>query len=166
MIAPTECPDCGVMAQECEKGYLKRANEPVSPVVVSYWDCYTKSQKNSLAIRTWGNGVKMQSIAGEDREAPEEGIGTESEFFLAGAIVDSWVESSSSADASALLVLQVAPRGHPKDLVIVEAEVSLVSDRLWLEDLTENLCHGSPVLVIGSRSFNGFFAASRLQLMR
>ena len=68
--------------------------------------------------------------------------------------------------ASGHLVLQVAPRGHPKDLVIVEADVSLVSDRLWLEDLGENLCHGSPVVAIGSRSFNGLFAASRLQLTR
>jgi hypothetical protein len=36
----------------------------------------------------------------------------------------------------------------------------------WLEDLSENLCHGSPVLAIGSGSLNGFFAATRLQLMR
>ena len=47
------------------------------------------------------------------------------------------------------LVLQVAPRGRPKDLVIVEAEPSLVPDRFWLEDLSENLCHGSPVLAVG-----------------
>src|SRR5271165_1723549 len=108
----------------------------------------------------------MQSLVGANREAPEECIGTESECFVAGAIVDSWVESARSADAGALLVLQVAPRGHPKDLVIVEAEVSLVSDRAWLEDLSENLCYGSPVLAIGSPSCSGFFAATRLQLMR
>jgi len=108
----------------------------------------------------------MQSLVGEYSGATEERIGMESEFFFAGAIVDSWVESARSADAGALLVLQVAPRGHPKDLVIVEAEVSLVSDRVWLEDLSENLCHGSPVLAIGSPSCSGFFAATRLQLMR
>src|SRR5271165_3395108 len=108
----------------------------------------------------------MQSLVGANREAPEECIGTESECFVAGAIVDSWVESARSGDAGALLILQVAPRGHPKDLVIVEAEASLVPDQLWLEDLSENLCHGSPVLVIGSPSFNGFFAATRLELMR
>src|SRR5271157_443497 len=108
----------------------------------------------------------MQSLVGEIREATEERIGMESEFFLAGAIVDSWVESAKSADAGAHLVLQVASRGHPKDLVIVEAEVALVPDRLWLEDLSENLCHGSPVIAIGSRSCSGFFAATRLQLMR
>ena len=68
----------------------------------------------------------MQSLVGANREAPEECIGTESECFVAGAIVDSWVEPARSADAGALLVLQVAPRGHPEDLVMVEAEVSLV----------------------------------------
>jgi hypothetical protein len=108
----------------------------------------------------------MQAFVGANREAPEECIGTESECFVAGAIVDSWVESARSADAGVHLILQIAPRGLPKDLVIVETEASLVSDRLWLEDLSENLCHGSPVLVIGSKSFNGFFAATQLQLRR
>jgi hypothetical protein len=108
----------------------------------------------------------MQSIVGENREAPEESIGTKSELFVAGAIVDSWIESARSADVGALLVLQVAPRGHPKDLVIVEARISLVSDRHWLDDLSENLRHGSSVFVIGSRSFNGLFVATRLKLMR
>jgi hypothetical protein len=108
----------------------------------------------------------MQSLVGEIDVAPDESIGTESEFLVTGAIVDSWVESARSADAGAHLVLQVAPRGHQKDLLIVEADVSLVSDQLWLVDLSENLCHGSPVLVLGSRSFNGFFAATRLQFMR
>jgi hypothetical protein len=108
----------------------------------------------------------MQSLVGENREATEESIGMESVFFFAGTIVDSWVESARSADAGALLVLQVGPRGHPKDLVIVEAEVSLVSVRVWLEDLSENLCHGSMVLVIGSWSFNRLFAATRLHLTR
>jgi hypothetical protein len=50
--------------------------------------------------------------------------------------------------------------------VIVEAESSLVPDRFWLEDLSENLCHGSPVLAVGRQCFNGFFAATRLQLAR
>ena len=108
----------------------------------------------------------MQSFVGEKREATEERIGKESESFFAGTIVDSWVESARSAEAGAHLVLQVAPRGHPKDLVIVEAEVALVPDRLWLEDLSENLCHGSPVLAIGAGTCRGFFAATRLQLLR
>lgn len=50
--------------------------------------------------------------------------------------------------------------------MIVEAEPSLVPDRFWLEDLSENLCHGSPVQAIGRPSYNGFVAATRLQLAR
>jgi hypothetical protein len=90
----------------------------------------------------------------------------ESEMVVTGAIVDSWVEASSPASMGGRLVLQVAPRGRPKDLVIVEAEPSLVPDRIWLEDLSENLCHGSPVLAVGQRLFNGFVSATRLQLAR
>jgi hypothetical protein len=90
----------------------------------------------------------------------------ESELIVNGAIVDSWIEPTDTEDDGTRLVLQVAPRGRPKDLVIVEAEPSLVPDRLWLEDLSENLCHGSPVLAVGRRSFNGFVAATRLQLAR
>ena len=108
----------------------------------------------------------MQSSVCANCEAHRESIGTESEFFVAGAIVDSWVQSARSSDTGALLILQVAPQGHLNDLIIVEAEVSLVPDRFWLEDLSENLCHGSSVVVIGSRSLNGFFAATRLQLTR
>ena len=54
--------------------------------------------------------------------------------------------------------------GRPKDLVIVEAEPSLVPDRIWLEDLSENLCHGSPVRAVGRSLFNGFLSATSLQL--
>jgi hypothetical protein len=90
----------------------------------------------------------------------------ESELVVTGAIVDSWVESARPEADATRLVLQVAPRGRPKDLVIVEAEPSLVPDRFWLEDLSENLCHGSPVLAVGRPSFNGFVAATRLQLAR
>ncbi len=90
----------------------------------------------------------------------------ESELVVSGAIVDSWVESSLTSSQGSRLVLQVAPRGRPKDLVIVEAEPSLVPDRFWLEDLSENLCHGSPVEAVGRRSYNGFVAATQLQLIR
>ena len=89
-----------------------------------------------------------------------------SEMVVSGAIIDSWIEPTQAADDATRLVLQVAPRGRPKDLVIVEVAPSLVPDRLWLEDLSENLCHGSPVLAIGRQGFNGFFAATRLQLAR
>jgi hypothetical protein len=90
----------------------------------------------------------------------------ESEMVISGAIVDSWVEPSGMDVDSSRLVLQVAPKGRPKDLVIVEAEASLVPDRGWLEDLGENLCHGSPVMAIGRRMINGFLAARALQLAR
>lgn len=90
----------------------------------------------------------------------------ESELVVSGAIVDSWVESGLTSSQGSRLVLQVAPRGRPKDLVIVEAEPSLVPDRFWLEDLSENLCHGSPVQAVGRRSYNGFVAATQLQLIR
>ncbi len=90
----------------------------------------------------------------------------EAETVVTGAIVDSWIEFARSAVDGARVILQVAPRGCPKELVIVEAEPSLVPDECWLEDLSENLCHGSPVQAVGRRSFNGFFAATRLQLAR
>jgi hypothetical protein len=48
MIDRTECPDCGVVAQECEKGHLKKAYERVSPVLVSFRDCYKKPQRIHL----------------------------------------------------------------------------------------------------------------------
>ena len=90
----------------------------------------------------------------------------ETEMIVNGAIVDSWIESADSTVHGARVVLQVAPRGCPKDLVIVEAAPSLVPDRYWLEDLSENLCHGSPVQAVGRRLFNGFFAATHLQFAR
>jgi hypothetical protein len=96
----------------------------------------------------------------------EEDTRMGSETVVAGAIVDSWFESARTAVHGARLVLQVAPQGRPKELVIVEAEPSLVPDRCWLEDLSENLCHGSPVRAVGRRSFNGFVAATSLQLAR
>jgi hypothetical protein len=111
-------------------------------------------------------GVHRQTLVGEDHERRGQNSGMETESWVTGVIVDSWVESAPPVDAGARLVLQVAPLGHPEVLVIVEAEASLVSDRLWLEDLSENLCHGCPVLALGSRSFNGLFAATRLQLTR
>ena len=90
----------------------------------------------------------------------------ESEMVVTGAIVDSWVEPSGVSDDTSRLVLQVAPKGRPRDLVIVEAQASLVPDRGRLEDLGENLCHGSPVLAVGRRMLNGFMSASCLQLVR
>ena len=108
----------------------------------------------------------MQARPGGDQVAREGDNRMESEMIITGAIVDSWVESAQATSSGPRLVLQVAPRGRPKDLVIVEAEPSLVPDRFWLEDLSENLCHGSPVQAVGRRSYNGFVAATRLQLAR
>src|SRR5262249_44286083 len=102
----------------------------------------------------------------ENSSSQEEILRMESEMVVSGAIVDSWVESVRTESDATRLVLQVAPRGRPKDLVIVEAEPSLVPDSIWLEDLSENLCHGSPVLAVGRPSLHGFVAATRLQLAR
>jgi hypothetical protein len=108
----------------------------------------------------------MQSLDVKEAADQKEDNRMESEMVITGAIVDSWVESAEATSCGPRLVLQVAPRGRPKDLVIVEAEPSLVPDRFWLEDLSENLCHGSPVQAIGKASYNGFVAATRLQLVR
>ena len=124
----------------------------------------TRSHQIAQAERP--RGVNRQALVSKDRERREEIIGAESESFVAGVIVDSWVEAAPSADAGVRPVLRVAPRGYPGALVIVEAEASLVYDRLWLEDLSENLCHGSPALALGSRPSNGLFVATRLQLTR
>lgn len=90
----------------------------------------------------------------------------DTEMVVTGAIVDSWVEPARASGVGSRLVLQVAPRGRPKDLMIVEAEASLVPDRGWLEDLGENLCHGSPVAAVGRLTLGGFFAATQLRLAR
>jgi hypothetical protein len=90
----------------------------------------------------------------------------DSEMVVTGAIVDSWVEPSGHFGLGSRLVLQVAPKGRPTDLMIVEAEASLVPDEGWLEDLGENLCHGSPVAAVGRLTLSGFFSASQLRLAR
>jgi len=90
----------------------------------------------------------------------------ESDLVVNGAIVDSWIEASREFDDSPRLVLQVAPKGRPRDLIFVEAEASLIPDEGWYEDLSENTCHGSPVLAIGRRMLNGFITATCLQLVR
>ncbi|AMV40624.1 hypothetical protein [Planctomyces sp. SH-PL62] len=90
----------------------------------------------------------------------------ELDLEVSGAIIDSWVETGGVDDDSARVVLQVAPQGRPRELVIVEAEASLLPDDGWLEDLSENSCHGSPVRATGHRMLNGFISATRLQLIR
>jgi hypothetical protein len=90
----------------------------------------------------------------------------ESETVIQGAIVDSWVERAREGGQGARVVLQVAPRDRPRDLMIVEASASLIPDRGWLEDLRQNLCHGSPIAAFGHLTLAGQLAASRLQLAR
>ena len=85
---------------------------------------------------------------------------------ITGAIIDSWVEPAGLPRDGSRLVLQVAPAGRPKDLLIVEAEASLVPDRGWLEDLGENLCHGSPVAAVGRLGLSGLMWATQLRLAR
>lgn len=89
-----------------------------------------------------------------------------SEVMVRGAIVDSWVEPAGPPSTGSRIVLQVAPRGRPGDLLIVEAETSLVPDRGWLEDLRENLCHGSPVAAVGRLTLAGMLAATAIKLAR
>ena len=89
----------------------------------------------------------------------------ESDLEVSGAIIDSWVEPCGQQDGTRV-VLQVAPKGRPRDLIFVEAEASLVPADGWLEDLSENTCHGSPVRAFGRQMLNGFIAATYLQLAR
>jgi hypothetical protein len=96
----------------------------------------------------------------------EEGSIMDREMVLTGAIVDSWVEPAGLPRDGSRLILQVAPSGRPKDLMIVEAEASLVGDRNWLEDLGENLCHGSPVAAVGRLTLSGLLSATQLRLAR
>ena len=89
-----------------------------------------------------------------------------SEMEITGAIIDSWVEPAGLLGDGSRLVLQVAPAGRPQDLLIVEAEASLVKDRGWLEDLGGNLCHGSPVAAVGRLGLSGLMWATQLRLAR
>ncbi len=82
-----------------------------------------------------------------------------------GAIVDSWLEMHGPAGRGPRVVLQLATRERPRDLLIVEAETSLV-ERDWLQDLGENLCHGSPVAAIGMVQNSGMIHATHLQFAR
>ncbi len=88
------------------------------------------------------------------------------EMEITGAIIDSWVEPAGLPGDGSRLVLQVAPAGRPQDLLIVEAEASLVKDRGWLEDLGGNLCHGSPVAAVGRLGLSGLMWATQLRLAR
>jgi hypothetical protein len=100
------------------------------------------------------------------RPVSEEGMDMNAEASVTGAIIDSWVEPSGNPNLATRLVLQVAPLGRPESLLIVEASASLVGDRGWLEDLGENLCHGSPVAAVGRFTMSGLLNATKLKLDR
>lgn len=116
----------------------------------------------------------MMDASGRDDDAPgacngppaQDPPDMDAELTVTGAIIDSWVEPAGSFRDGSRLVLQVAPQGRPKDLLIVEAEASLVPDRGWLEDLGENLCHGSPVAAVGRLTLRGFISAKALHFVR
>jgi hypothetical protein len=86
------------------------------------------------------------------------------EVEVRGAIVDSWVEPAGSCGWDSRLVVQVAPRGKPRELLTLEADARLVPDLGWLADLGENLCHGNPISVVGHPTRPGIFRATRLDL--
>ena len=88
------------------------------------------------------------------------------ELQITGAIVDSWVERASSAWDRPRVILQVASKERPGDLMIVQADTELVPDRGWLEDLGENMCHGSPIAAVGRLTLGGLLSATRLQFVR
>jgi len=122
---------------------------------------------------TQAGSAAMMDASGQLRHASVERLGTgeeergmDTEMVVTGAIVDSWVEPSGTLDDASRLVLQVAPKGFPRDLMIVEAEASLVPDRGWLQDLGENLCHGSPVAAVGRLTLGGLFSATQIRLAR
>ena len=95
-----------------------------------------------------------------------EDMGMDTELSVSGAIVDSWIEPSGIIGDESRVVLQVAPWGRPGALLIVEASTTLVPDLGWREDLSANLCHGSPVAAIGRLTVGGMLAATRLELDR
>lgn len=119
-------------------------------------DIASPDMMNALGIPTEGRLPGRFSIDG--------GWVMDPEMMVTGAIIDSWVEPAGLPAAGSRLVLQVAPSGHPKDLMIVEAAASLVGDLGWLMDLGENLCHGSPVAAVGRCNLSGFLMATQLRI--
>ena len=112
------------------------------------------------------DALSMGEGKGTPNDPGTEGDGMNAEATITGAIIDSWVEPPGVPGEALRLVIQVAPAGRPEDLLIVEASASLVGDRGWLEDLGENLCHGSPVAAVGRFNLAGMLNATQLKLAR
>lgn len=110
--------------------------------------------------------VHSKIVMGRPKSGREASGVMDSEMMVRGAIVDSWVEPSHSQSDPSRLVLQIAPTGRPRELLIVEAEANLVSDRCWLADLGENLCHGSLIAAVGRVNLSGFLSATQLLIGR
>ncbi|ADV63825.1 hypothetical protein Isop_3263 [Isosphaera pallida ATCC 43644] len=108
------------------------------------------------AAESWRLSKSRARVATGERERDD--------VLVSGWIVDSWLEGCLTAPRR--LVLQVAPRNRWGPLWIVEASPSLVSDRSWLEDLGENLCHGSLVDAVGRTDRTGTVVATSLKLVR
>jgi hypothetical protein len=60
----------------------------------------------------------------------------------------------------------VVSKDRPGDLLIVQADASLVPDGGWLQDLGENMCHGSPIAAVGRLTLGGLLAATQIQFVR
>ncbi len=111
----------------------------------------------------------VSSMATEQVSAAWTSSGTVAapmEVTFRGAIIDSWVEPAGTCDWDSRLVLQVAPRGRPRDLLTLEADSTLVPDLGWLADLSENLCHGCPVSVQARISLGGKLRVTQIDLGR
>lgn len=120
----------------------------------------TEEGESPMHVSTPTSGRDSQRLHSRDR------VGATAEVTVRGAIIDSWVEPAGTCDWDSRLVLQVAPRERPRELVIVEADATLVPDLGWLADLGENLCHGSPVAAVIRPGRSGMLTATRIDLAR
>jgi hypothetical protein len=130
------------------------------------WNRTVHGPEIVVALSVRASSVEVSANAKTAALEPITDVSVKPETFVTGLIMDSWVRSTKVTDARSCLVLQVAQLERPHTLVFVEADSSLVPNRRWLEDLGENLCHGSPVVALGARQCDGVFAATRLQLTR
>lgn len=129
-----------------------------------------EADETSTHLIEEGESPMHVSVSTSGREShrlhSRERVVATAEVTLRGAIIDSWVEPAGTCDWDSRLVLQVAPRERPRELLIVEADATLVPDLGWLADLGENLCHGSPVAAVIRPGRSGMLTATRIDLAR